>query len=209
MLSPKEHEKKIETLMNGAVKAVALYGLENASTKTISASSGINEAYIYRYFDSKEDLLAKTFEREDKQFIEMILDNFPVLSYESLDYEVRCRLLFERCWNYIIGRPTELKFYMRYYHSLMYHTYSFITHTNQFSVIVERLQPAFPGDGKGVELILRHILDTLLNMAMMYVSDPEAVDPNEAADVNFRIIFSVVKEFVDKKRLEPSDSAKS
>lgn len=195
--------------MNGAIKAVALYGLENASTKTISASCGINEAYIYRYFDSKEDLLAKTFEREDRLFIEMILDSFPVLSYESLDYEVRCHLLFERCWNYIIARPTELKFYMRYYHSLMYHTYSFITHTNQFAVIVDRLKPAFPGDGKGVELILRHILDTLLNMAMMYVSDPEAVDPKEAADINFRMVFSVVKEFVDKKRLEPADSENS
>ena len=59
MLSPKEHEQKTAALMDGAVRSVALYGLENASTKTISACCGINEAYIYRYFESKEDLLAK------------------------------------------------------------------------------------------------------------------------------------------------------
>ena len=201
MLSPKEHEQKTAALMDGAIRSVALYGLENASTKTISACCGINEAYIYRYFESKEDLLAKAFEREDKLFLEMILDNFPVLSYESLDYEVRCRLLFRRCWSYIIGRPAELKFYMRYYHSLMYHTYSFVNHTKQFSVLVDKMRTAFPADEKGVELILRHILDTLLNMAMMYVSDPDGIDPDEAADMNFRMIFSVVKEFISKSKL--------
>lgn len=63
MLSPKEHEQKTAALMDGAVRSVALYGLENASTKTISACCGLNEAYIYRYFESKEDLQAKTFER--------------------------------------------------------------------------------------------------------------------------------------------------
>ena len=46
MLSPKEHEQKTAALMDGAVRSVALYGLENASTKTISACCGINEAYI-------------------------------------------------------------------------------------------------------------------------------------------------------------------
>lgn len=201
MLSPKEHEQKTAALMDGAIRSVALYGLENASTKTISACCGINEAYIYRYFESKEDLLAKTFEREDRLFLDMILDNFPVLSYESLDYEVRCRLLFRRCWSYITGRPTELKFYMRYYHSLMYHTYPFVNHTKQFSVLVDKMRTAFPADEKGVELILRHNLDTLLNMAMMYVSDPDGIDSDEAADMNFRMIFSVVKEFISKSKL--------
>lgn len=150
MLSPKEHEQKTAALMDGAVRSVALYGLENASTKTISACCGINEAYIYRYFESKEDLLAKTFEREDKLFLDMILDNFPVLSYESIDYEVRCRLLFMRCWKYVTGRPSELKFYMRYYHSLMYNTYSFVNHTKQYSILVDKLRSAFPAEGGGV-----------------------------------------------------------
>lgn len=191
----------METLMDGAIRAVALYGLENASTKAISACSGINEAYIYRYFESKEDLLAKTFEREDKLFLDMILDNFPVLSYESLDYEVRCRMLFRRCWDYIVGRPAELKFYMRYYHSLMFHTYSFVNHTSQFSVLVDKMRTAFPAEEKGIELILRHILDTLLSLAMMYISDSDGIDSDEAADMNFRLVFSVVKEFINKSKL--------
>ena len=208
MLSTKEHEQKTAALMDGAVRSVALYGLENASTKTISACCGINEAYIYRYFESKEDLLAKTFEREDKLFLDMILDNFPVLSYESIDYEVRCRLLFMRCWKYVTGRPSELKFYMRYYHSHMYNTYSFVNHTKQYSILVDKLRSAFPAEGGGVELIMRHILDTLLTTALMYVSNPEGIDSDEVAEINFKMIFSVVREFIDKNKLAAAATGK-
>mgnify|MGYP002443094172 CR=1 FL=1 len=113
----------------------------------------ISPAQIISYFESKEDLLAKTFEREDKLFLDMILDNFPVLSYESIDYEVRCRLLFMRCWKYVTGRPSELKFYMRYYHSLMYNTYSFENHTKQYSILVDKLRSAFPAEGGYIRCI--------------------------------------------------------
>jgi len=69
MLSTKEHEQKTAALMDGAVRSVALYGLENASTKTISACCGINEAYIYRYFESKEEqsLAAGIFNKQVQQ----------------------------------------------------------------------------------------------------------------------------------------------
>ena len=141
-------------------------------------------------------------------FLDMILDNFPVLSYESIDYEVRCRLLFMRCWKYVTGRPSELKFYMRYYHSLMYNTYSFVNHTKQYSILVDKLRSAFPAEGGGVELIMRHILDTLLTTALMYVSNPEGVDSDEVAEMNFKMIFSVVREFIDKNKLAAAATGK-
>lgn len=41
-----------EALLNSTVRIVAQYGLERTTTKLIAADAQINEAYIYRCYDS-------------------------------------------------------------------------------------------------------------------------------------------------------------
>ena len=50
-----------EALLNSTVRIVAQYGLERTTTKLIAADAQINEAYIYRCYDSKDSLLQATF----------------------------------------------------------------------------------------------------------------------------------------------------
>lgn len=54
-----------EALLNSTVRIVAQYGLERTTTKLIAADAQINEAYIYRCYDSKDSLLQATFHMED------------------------------------------------------------------------------------------------------------------------------------------------
>ena len=42
-----------KALLNSTVRIVAQYGLERTTTKLIAADAQINEAYIYRCYDSK------------------------------------------------------------------------------------------------------------------------------------------------------------
>lgn len=49
-----------EALLNSTVRIVAQYGLERTTTKLIAADAQINEAYIYRCYDSKDSLLQAT-----------------------------------------------------------------------------------------------------------------------------------------------------
>ena len=80
-------------LTEGTIETVAALGLENTTTNAICKTCGVNVAYIYRFFSDKEDLIAKSFADADRRFLEVILDNYTVLNYESIDYESRCHYL--------------------------------------------------------------------------------------------------------------------
>ena len=88
------NETRRRELISAAIKVIAENGLENTATNMICAESGINVAYIYRFFESKEDLIAKSFEYVDDEFLGVVLENFPILNYYSIDFEMRCRVLF-------------------------------------------------------------------------------------------------------------------
>ncbi len=198
MLSQKEHEQKRIALMNGAVLAVAHKGLENISTRDISEYCHVNESYIYRYFDSKEDLLSKTFATVDRQFQSVILENFPVLKYESLDYEMRCELLWKHCWDHILTKPDSLTFYVRYYYSSSYQHYARAEHLLLYRPVLQKMADAFP-DSIDVANFMHFILDSLLGMAMNCVVNPPE-DRDAVAHANFQMVFSVVIACIKKDR---------
>jgi len=49
-------------LIDGTIHVIAQDGLDKATTKQIRIETSINQAYIYRCFEDKEDMLKKTFE---------------------------------------------------------------------------------------------------------------------------------------------------
>lgn len=111
------NETRRRELISAAIKVIAENGLENTATNMICAESGINVAYIYRFFESKEDLIAKSFEYVDDEFLGVILENFHVLNYYSIDFEMRCRVLFMKCWDFLMTHKEQTVFYVRYYYS--------------------------------------------------------------------------------------------
>lgn len=62
------------------------------------------------------------------------------------------------------------------------------------------MKPAFP-ETANVKAILHHILDALLGMAMKQINDPQESD-EAAAETNFGIIFSVVKNYINQDALK-------
>lgn len=63
------------TFLESTVRVVAQYGLERTTTKLISTEANLNEAYIYRCFESKEMLLREAFLEEDKRFVQLLREN--------------------------------------------------------------------------------------------------------------------------------------
>lgn len=186
-------------LIAGTVETVAALGLENTTANVICTACGVNVAYIYRFFADKEDLIAKAFAYVDEQFLRMILENYTVLNYESIDYESRCHVLFGKCWDYLMARPRELTFYIRYYYFLSFQKYAYRDHMNRYAVLFDKMKTAFP-DTVSARVVLHHILDTLLGEAMKQTVDPKE-DGNTAAIRSFFLIFSVVKSYVNQDKL--------
>ena len=65
-MSPQETR---QTLIAKTISVIANEGLDKTTTKAITQGTGINEAYIYRNFKSKEDLLSKTFDELDEELV--------------------------------------------------------------------------------------------------------------------------------------------
>lgn len=61
----KKHENIRQAFIQSAIRVVARAGLDKTTTKAIAADAGLNEAYIYRCFESKEDLLRAAFHMAD------------------------------------------------------------------------------------------------------------------------------------------------
>ncbi len=186
-------------LIDGAVRTIADIGLENTTTNAICKTCGVNVAYIYRFFADKEDLIAKAFAAVDEEFLSVILKSFTVLHYESIDYESRCRVLFMKCWDFLMERPQELIFYVRYYYSSSFVKYSNADHIRRFSALFEKMKTAFP-ETVDVKMVMHHILDTLLGEARKQINDPKE-DNGIAGAKSFQLIFSVVKSYVRQEKL--------
>lgn len=195
----KTAERK-EKLIEATVQIIAEHGLENLRTAEICKIAGVNVAYLYDLFENKDDLIAQAFAASDERFLKTIRDNFPVLHYQSIAYEMRCRVLFMRCWEHIINRLRYTVFYVRYYYSSSFQKYSYAEHMQRYAGLIEKMKPAFP-ETANVKAILHHILDTLLGMAMKQINDPQESD-EAAAETNFGIIFSVVKNYINQDVLK-------
>lgn len=195
----KTAERK-EKLIEATVQIIAEHGLENLRTAEICKIAGVNVAYLYDLFENKDDLIAQAFAASDERFLKTILDNFPVLHYQSIDYEMRCRVLFMRCWEHIINRRMYTVFYVRYYYSSSFQKYAHDEHMKRYAGLIERMKPAFP-ETADVKVIMHHILDSLLGMAMKQINDPQESD-EAAAETNFGIIFSVVKNYINQDVLK-------
>ena len=89
--------------------------MENLSTREISRRRGVKEVYIYRYFENKDDMVAKTFAESDERFLKLVLNNLPVMKNEAIEYEARCRYLFTKCWEYMMANSERVMFYIQYY----------------------------------------------------------------------------------------------
>ena len=195
----KTAERK-EKLIEATVQIISEHGLENLRTAEICKIAGVNIAYLYDFFENKDDLIAQAFAASDERFLKTILDNFPVLHYQSIDYEMRCRVLFMRCWEHIMNRRMYTVFYVRYYYSSSFQKYAHDEHMERYAGLIERMKPAFP-ETADVKVIMHHILDSLLGMAMKQINDPQESD-EAAAETNFSIIFSVVKNYINQDVLK-------
>ena len=76
-------------LIDGTIHVIARDGLDKATTKSIGEETSINQAYIYRHFEDKQDMFAKTFESLDEELVNKVMQHIPVMYMQEMDYEKR------------------------------------------------------------------------------------------------------------------------
>ena len=198
-MSPQDMREK---LIARTITVIATEGLDKTTTKAITTGTGINEAYIYRHFSDKKDLLSKTFDKLDDELVAKVMQHLPVMYMQELEYELRCRVFFEAVWKFLLGNKEKCLAFVRYYYSPYFQQYSYESHKRRYAPIVEKFKDAFK-DEADVWMILNHILNVMLDFAVKVHNDQMPKEDNYAEHV-FRVIYQSVKQYFRKN--EESDS---
>lgn len=182
-----------ETLLARTITVIANQGLDKTTTKAIVTGTGINEAYIYRCFADKEDLLAKTFDSLDNELVGAVLQYLPVMSMTELDYEMRCRYYFFPVWQFLLGNREKCLAFVQYYYSPYFQKLSADAHRQRYQTLLDKISVAFK-DEADVWLILNHILNVMLDFAVKVHNGRMPEEDNYAEHV-FRVIYASIKQY--------------
>ena len=193
-----------EVLLARTIAVIANEGLDKTTTKAIVTGTGINEAYIYRHFSDKEDLLSKAFDKLDKELVEKVLQHVPVMYMRELEYEMRCRVFFESVWKFLLGDREKCLTFVRYYYSPYFQKHSASVHRQRYEPVVGKFKDAFI-DEVDVWMILNHILNVMLDSAVKVHND-HSLKSDDYDEHIFRIVYQSVRQYFRKNEVdEPLD----
>lgn len=185
-----DHNKIRNQLMDGAIKAVSEYGLEGLTTRSIQLYGGIKDAYIYRYFEDKEDLLRKTFIKIDLALSSAILHELKGLNLVSVDEKQKCCRLWRACWDYFVSNPDECKFYVRYYYSTYFQLQVSAEHNDLCNKILVEINPNLSSDSY-CRMLVNQILDTILANSIK-VANGEIENSEQTIQLAFKATYTLL-----------------
>lgn len=185
-----KHNDVRATLIEQTINVVANEGFDKTTTKTIVGDTGINEAYIYKYFKNKEDLLAATFSALDEELCSKALKHVPVMYMTEMDFEMRCQFFFTAVWRFLLGNREKCITYVRYYNSPYFRKYSLNEHQKRYLVLVDKFSSAFR-EGANTWMILHHIMETMLGFAIKIFNE-ELEDNDDTAKHVFILVYGTV-----------------
>lgn len=198
-----KHHNVRNRLIENTIKVIATEGLDKTTTKSIVLGTDLNEAYIYRFFSSKEELLKATFAFLDEELLQKSMQHIEVMYNQSLEYEMRCRFFFSSMWNFFLNNREKCLSYIRYYYSPYYNRYSADEHKERFLPLVAKFSDAFKTESN-VWMILNHILNVMLDFAVK-VFDGAVSNSEDTAEHVFRLVyFSIMQYFKTSKEIVKS-----
>ena len=186
------HKQK---LITSTIRTVAEYGIENATTKRISTDAGVNEAILFRLFESKENLLNQAFVCVGDELYGIVHDALAIFDDHTLNYETQCRLMFARCWDYLLKNADKCRYYLRFYHSSYYAEHVKNRVENGTLGFFDRILPCMPNlpNTEATKILLLQLLDSALGFVVRVI-DGELTDRSFATEQVFRMLFNMVCE---------------
>ena len=187
-----------EKLIARTISVIATEGLDKTTTKAITTGTGINEAYIYRHFSDKTDLLSKTFDKLDDELVAKVTQHLPVMYMQEVEYELRCRVFFEAVWKFMLANKEHCLAFIQYYYSPYFTKFSVEAHKKRYVSVVEKFKDAFK-DEADVWMILNHILNVMLDFAVKVHNGQMPSEDNYSEHV-FLVIYRSVERYFRKTK---------
>ncbi len=178
-------------IISATMKAVRQYGLEGMRIQNVSDLAGISPGALYRYFDSKDQLLEECFTYVDKQAA-AIFDHvkFNPLTL-AIDPMGAVRSLWQPYFRFWLAHPDETVFYHRFRDSAFFPKYDKNRDSGYFSTfagMVRLFLKVFPALRPiSHDLLWLHILTSTV-MYAKYVVEGTLPDNQETEDTIFQLL---------------------
>lgn len=182
-----------QTLMTSAIRVVAAQGIQNATTKAVATEAGFSEVYIYRFFESKDDLFSRTFDALDKELMILMLNSFKkAMSDESkASAKAKFKAIFHDFWVFTLGDKNKCYFFIQYYYSYFYSNHSEEARKAIYQPLLDLITPVFSTDADPwVEL--NHMYDFIFSKLLRVIRNtmPESQKTEEEI---FGYLFSMIE----------------
>lgn len=199
-----EVQEMRQVFIDSAVRVVARDGLEKTTTKAIASEAKLNEAYIYKCFSGKDDLLSAALHMEDVNFANLLQKTLPVMHMPGLSWKERAYILWKRSWDFILNEPADCIFYIRYYYSASCRAHAYETHLACFKTLIEKASKSFK-PGTYMDMLIHQVFSTMLFFASR-VMNGEMENSEETITWAFEQIYSFVVPNVRAEVLEKEDT---
>ena len=192
-------------IMSAAMKAVRQYGLEGMRIQNVSNLAGISPGALYRYFESKDQLIIECFTYVDRQAAAI----FDQLSFNPLTMLVDPIGAVKKLWlpyfRFWVAHPDETVFYHRFRDSAFFPKYDRSRDVGYFSVfigMVRSFKEVFPGlDRMNQDLLWLHILTSTV-MYAKYVAEGVLPANQETEDAVFQLLTSGLSAYLKPEKAQ-------
>lgn len=192
-------------IMSAAMKAVRQYGLEGMRIQNVSDLAGISPGALYRYFESKDQLIIECFTYVDRQaaaIFEQLSFNPLTMLVDPIGAVKKLWLPYFRFW---VAHPDETVFYHRFRDSAFFPKYDRNRDVGYFCVftgMVRIFKEVFPGlDRMNQDLLWLHILTSTV-MYAKYVAEGVLPANQETEDTVFQLLTCGLSAYLKPKKAQ-------
>ena len=104
---------KRDEIIKAALELIAEHGFHGAPMSMISEKASVGAGTIYRYFENKDELIAKLFEDLSERLVSALRQNYSPAAGSKERFLHLCRSLME----YFISHPVDFRFLEQYFNS--------------------------------------------------------------------------------------------
>ena len=149
-----------QEFIKSTIRVVSSQGIQNATTKALSLDAKLSEVYIYRYFQSKDDLFRQTFDSLDRELMLLMKRSLSRVNCNNANMKEAFRTVFHDFWNFTLGDRNKCSFFIQYYYSSYYSTHSDEERKLIYQPLLDLISQAFV-DGVDAWIELNHMYDVV------------------------------------------------
>ncbi len=173
------------------MKAVRQYGLEGVRVQNVSELAGGSPGALYRYFESKEQLIRECFTYVDKQAA-AVFDHLNFNPFSMLTDPIGAvRSLWFPYFRFWVSHPDETVFYYRFRDSAVFPQYNKTrdaSYFESFGNMVREFMEAFPSLRQiNQDMLWLHVLTSTV-MYAKYVVEGLLPNGQETEDTIFQLL---------------------